>query len=110
MKGLVMTTQDAREFEKLGGLTITKPIKPAPPYIEGAKMEEAAPGCWNLIREGVIYAHDGGATFTPPVNAGDIVFLREPWHRLTNPGNGEPSDRVILAADSTVAEIGRAHV
>ena len=105
MKALVMTAQDAREFEKLGGLTITKPIKPAPAaYVEGAKMEEAAPGRWNLIREGVIYAHDGGATFTPPVNAGDIVFLREPWARLKNPANGEPSDRVILAADSTVAE------
>ena len=38
MKALVMTTQDAREFEKLGGLTITKPIKPAPPFIEGAQM------------------------------------------------------------------------
>ena len=100
-----MTAQDAREFEKLGGLTITKPIKPAPAaYVEGAKMEEAAPGRWNLIREGVIYAHDGGATFTTPVNAGDIVFLREPWARLKNPANGEPSDRVILAADSTVAE------
>lgn len=105
MKAIVMTAQDAREFEKLGGLTITKPIKPAPAaYVEGAKMEEAAPGRWNLIREGVIYAHDGGATFTPPVNAGDIVFLREPWARLKNPANGEPSDRVILAADSTVAE------
>lgn len=105
MKALVMTAQDAREFEKLGGLTITKPIKPAPAaYVEGAKMEEAAPGRWNLIREGVIYAHDGGATFTTPVNAGDIVFLREPWARLKNPANGEPSDRVILAADSTVAE------
>ena len=105
MKALVMTAQDAREFEKLGGLTITKPIKPAPAaYVEGAKMEEAAPGRWNLIREGVIYAHDGGATFTTPVNAGDIVFLREPWARLKNPANGEPSDCVILAADSTVAE------
>ena len=105
MKALVMTAQDAREFEKLGGLTITKPIKPAPAaYVEGAKMEAAASGRWNLIQEGVIYAHDGGATFTPPVNAGDIVFLREPWARLKNPANGEPSDRVILAADSTVAE------
>lgn len=91
MKALVMTAQDAREFEKLGGLTITKPIKPAPAaYVEGAKMEEAAPGRWNLIREGVIYAHDGGATFTTPVNAGDIVFLREPWARLKNPANGSP--------------------
>lgn len=105
MKSIIMTAQDAREFEKLGGLTITKPIKPAPvAYVEGAKMEEVSPGAWNLIREGVVYAHDGGAVFTPPVNAGDIVFLREPWVRLKNPATGEPSDRVILAADSTVAE------
>lgn len=105
MKALVMTAQDAREFEKLGGLTITKPIKPAPvAYVEGAKMEEVSPGAWNLIREGVIYAHEGGAVFTPPVQAGDVIFLREPWTRLKNPTNGEPTDRVILAADSTVAE------
>ena len=105
MKALVMTAQDAREFEKLGGLTITKPIKPAPAaYVEGAQMKEVSHGSWNLIRAGVIYAHDGGAVFTPPVNAGDIVFLREPWARLKNPTTEEPSDRVILAADSTVAE------
>lgn len=29
MKSLILTTQDARELDKLGGLTITKPIKPA---------------------------------------------------------------------------------
>ena len=105
MKAIVMTTQDAREFGKLGGLTITKPIKPAPAaYVEGAKMEEVSPGAWNLIREGVVYAHDGGAVFTPPVQTGDIVFLREPWHRLIDPTTKEPSGRVILAADSTVAE------
>ena len=111
MKSIIMTAQDAREFEKLGGLTITKPIKPAPvAYVEGAKMEEVSPGAWNLIREGVVYAHNGGAVFTPPVNAGDIVFLREPWHRLKNPSDGQPSDRVILAADSTVAEGQTAYI
>lgn len=114
MKGIVMTTQDAREFEKLGGLTITKQIKPAPRYIERAEMLELAPGAWSLAIKGkeagepdlrALGASDGVAdVFAPPVEAGDIVFLREPWHRLTNPGNGEPSDRVILAADSTVAE------
>ena len=105
MKAIVMTAQDAREFEKLGGLTITKPIKPAPAaYVEGAKMEEVSPGVWNLIREDVVYAHDGGAVFTPPAQPGDIVFLREPWTRLKNPATGDPSDRVILAADSTVSE------
>ena len=106
MKALVMTAQDAREFEKLGGLTITKPIKPAPPYIEGAHFVEDAPG-WIVVGENGLhlYPEDGVADrYTPPVRAGDIVFLREPWARLKNPANGEPSDRVILAADSTVAE------
>lgn len=106
MKALVMTAQDAREFEKLGGLTITKPIKPAPRYIEGARFVEDAPG-WIVVGENGLhlYPEDGVADrYTPPVRAGDIVFLREPWARLKNPANGEPSDRVILAADSTVAE------
>ena len=104
MKGIVMTTQDAREFEKLGGLTITKQIKPTPTYIEGASMypapEKEKEGDWTII------GSDSREMefFTPPVQPGDVVFLREPWHRLTNPSNGEPSDRVILAADSTVAE------
>ena len=104
MKGLVMTTQDAREFEKLGGLTITKPIKPAPPFIEGAQMlpmvSENPDTCAYCLNNGVEIC----GTYEAPVARGSIVFLREPWHRLTNPGNGEPSDRVILAADSTVAE------
>lgn len=44
MKSLIMTAQDAREFEKLGSLIITKPIKPAPAaYMEGAEMKEARP-------------------------------------------------------------------
>ena len=28
MKSLILTTQDARELDKLGGLTITKPLNP----------------------------------------------------------------------------------
>ena len=42
MKSLILTTQDARELDKLGGLTITKPIKPAPRYIEGASFHRDA--------------------------------------------------------------------
>ena len=107
MKALVMTAQDAREFEKLGGLTITKPIKPAPAsYVEGAQMLESteAPGRWYVADTDGEPLLDSGNVFDPPVQAGDIVFLREPWTRLKNPANGGDSDRVILAADSTVAE------
>lgn len=107
MKALVMTTQDAREFEKLGGLTITKPIKPAPAaYVEGAQMLESTenPGRWYVADVDGEPLLDSGNVFDPPVQPGDIVFLREPWHRLIDPTTKEPSDRVILAADSTVAE------
>lgn len=107
MKALVMTAQDAREFEKLGGLTITKPIKPAPAaYVEGAQMLESteAPGRWYVADTDGEPLLDSGNVFDPPVQPGDIVFLREPWARLKNPATGEPSDRVILAADSTVSE------
>lgn len=107
MKALVMTAQDAREFEKLGGLTITKPIKPAPAaYVEGAQMLESveAPGRWYVADVDGEPLLDSGNVFDPPVQAGDIVFLREPWTRLKNPATGGDSDRVILAADSTVAE------
>ena len=104
MKSIVMTAQDAREFAKLGGLTVTKPIKPAPPYIEGAKM---VPMVSNKPNTCAYYLDNGVrmcGTYEAPVCRGDIVFLREPWARLKNPTGGEPSDRVILAADSTVAE------
>ena len=107
MKSIIMTAQDAREFEKLGGLTITKPIKPAPAtYIEGASILESfeEPGRWYVADMDGEPLLDSGDTFAPPVQAGDIVFLREPWVRLTNPKNGEPTDRVILAADSSVSE------
>lgn len=103
MKSIIMTAQDAREFEMVGGLTITKPIKPAPPYIEGAKMvpmiSEKPNTCAYYLDNGVGMC----GTYEAPVASGTIVFLREPWVRLTNP-NGEPSDRVILAADSSVSE------
>lgn len=102
-----MTTQDAREFEKLGGLTITKSIKPAPAaYVEGAQMLESTenPGRWYVADVDGGPLLDSGNVFDPPVQPGDIVFLREPWHRLIDPTTKEPSGRVILAADSTVAE------
>ena len=43
MKSLILSAQDARELEKLGGLTVSKQIKPAPRYIQGAEFTEAAP-------------------------------------------------------------------
>lgn len=105
MKSLILSAQDARELEKLGGLTITKPIKPTPPYIEGARFAEQAPG-WIIVGPDArrLGAEDGVADmFAPPVRPGDAVFIREPWYRLRNPQGGE-SERVILAADSVVGE------
>lgn len=106
MKSIIMTAQDAREFEKLGGLTITKPIKLASRYVAGSRFAYYEPGRWLLIGpdDDRLGAENAGNIYTSPVQAGDIVFLREPWVRLTNPANGEPSDRVILAADSSVSE------
>lgn len=113
MKSLILTAQEARELEKLGGLTVTKQIKPAPRYIEGAKMMELAPGAWSLAIEGqegdgynlrALGAADGVADiFAPPAQVGNAVFIREPWYRLKDPRGGE-SERVILAADSVVSE------
>ncbi len=107
MKAIVMTTQDAREFEKLGGLTITKPIRPVPvTYCKGLHLMEREPGNWLLVGgdNDVDRAEKFSNWYRAPVKAGDIVFLREPWHRLIDPTTKEPSGRVILAADSTVAE------
>lgn len=113
MKSLILTAQEARELEKLGGLTVTKQIKPAPRYIEGAKMMELTPGAWSLAIEGqegdgyslrALGAADGVAdVFAPPAQVGNAVFIREPWYRLKDPRGGE-SERVILAADSIVSE------
>lgn len=107
MKAIVMTTRDAREFEKLGGLTITKPIRPVPvTYCKGLHLMEREPGNWLLVGgdNDVDRAEKFSNWYRAPVKAGDIVFLREPWHRLIDPTTKEPSGRVILAADSTVAE------
>lgn len=106
MKSLILTTQDARELDKLGGLTITKPIKPAPRYIEGASFSREADcaDIWHLVCQdgNRLGAGDGVAdVFASPVEVSDVVFIREPWYRLKNPQGGE-SERVILAADSVV--------
>jgi len=103
MKSLILTAQDARDLEKVGGLTITKPIKNAPPYIEGAyfRLEPDGEKCLLMSREGVPASvqYFGG----PHVCKGDVVFIREPWYRLRDPQGGE-SDRYTLAADSGVSE------
>ena len=106
MKSLILTTQDARELDKLGGLTITKPIKPAPRYIAGASFSRDADcaDIWHLVGQdgNRLGAGDGVAdVFASPVEVSDVVFIREPWYRLKNPQGGE-SERVILAADSVV--------
>lgn len=90
MKSLILTTQDARELDKLGGLTITKPIKPAPRYIEGASFSREADcaDIWHLVGQdgNRLGAGDGVAdVFASPVEVSDVVFIREPWYRLKNP-------------------------
>lgn len=106
MKSLIMTAQEARELDELGGLTITKPIKPAPPpYVKGSKLAAYGPGQWLLIGPDGdrATAEKCANTYTPPVQIGDAVFIREPWYRLKSPRGGE-SERVILSADSVVGE------
>lgn len=83
MKSLILTTQDARELDKLGGLTITKPIKPAPRYIEGASFSREADcaDIWHLVGQdgNRLGAGDGVAdVFASPVEVSDVVFIREP--------------------------------
>lgn len=107
MKSIVMTAQDAREFDKLGGLVIAKPIKPAPAYIEGATIASTEAGQWAVVTaEGTrLSAESGGADMlAPPVQPGDAVFIREPWYRLKTPG-GDDSERVILASDTTAEPV-----
>lgn len=106
MKSVILTAQEARELDKLGGLTITKPIRPAPPpYVEGARLAAYGPGEWLLIGPDGdrVTAEKYKNTYTPPVQTEDAVFIREPWYRLKDPRGGE-SERVILAADSVVSE------
>lgn len=101
MKSVIMTAQEAREFAQLGGLTITKPIKPAPPpYVEGAQIVERSPGRWLLVGpDGDLDAAERVAnTYTPPVQPGDAVFIREPWHYLHELNSSGP-DGVALASE-----------
>lgn len=96
MKSLVLTAQDARDLQSLGSLTVTKPIKNAPEYVEGGRIVCSAtvPGSFCYEREG---ATDTEApVFTPPVQAGDAAYIREPWHYRHDPP-GE--DKVVFAAD-----------
>ena len=102
MKSIIMTTNDARELEKLGGLSVVKPIKYAPAWEQGAIIEKEGED-WKHIPPNV--GKQAISTYlNPPADVGDVVFIREPWHRLTNPADGSPSDRFILAADSSVTE------
>ena len=93
MKSLVLTAQDARDLQNAGALAITKPIKNAPEYVEGGRIvcSTDAPGSFCYEREGA-----EPLTFTPPVQAGDAAYIREPWHYRHDPP-GE--DKVVFAAD-----------
>lgn len=79
MKSLILTAQEARELSSLGGLTVTKPIKPAPPYIEGAQFAEQLPG-WVLVGPDArrLGAGDGVADLFAP--------SRHPGRRRLYPG------------------------
>lgn len=101
MKSLVLTAQDARELANLGGLTVTKPIKPVPPaYVEGARIVEHPSGEWLLVGPDgdVTAAEKCGNFYTPPVRPGDAVFIREPWHYRHELNSNEP-DAVALASE-----------
>ena len=77
MKDLILTAQDARELQSLGALTITKPIKPAPPYVEGAVFALNTLGAWYI--KGPDSEAITADEFVPPVRPGDAVMIREPW-------------------------------
>lgn len=83
MKSLILTTQDARELDKLGGLTITKPIKPAPRYIEGASFSREADcaDIWHLVGQdgNRLGAGDGVAdVFASPVEVSTSYLSASP--------------------------------
>lgn len=106
MKTLILTAQDARELASVGGLTITKPIKPTPPpYIEGAHIIEHSSGEWLLVGpDGDVAAAEGcGNYFTPPVHPGDAVYIREPWHYRHELNSNDP-DEVTLASELSPEE------
>lgn len=100
MKSIIMTAQDVREFVKLRALIISKPIKSAPAYVAGAQFIAHEAGQWLLAGP-----EDATEYFTPPVIAGDVVFIREPWAYLTNPTTGEKSEHINFAADALAEPI-----
>ena len=104
MKSLILTAQDARDLQSLGALTITKPIKGAPAYVEGGRIvcSAATPGSFCYEREGAS-EEELRAEFAPPVQAGDAAYIREPWHYRHDPP-GE--DKVVFAADLPDGEAG----
>lgn len=77
MKDLILTAQDARELQSLGALTITKPVKGVPSYVEGAVFALNTLGAWYIKGPDGETATPG--EFTPPVRPGDAVMIREPW-------------------------------
>lgn len=100
MKSLILNAQDARELGNVGGITITKPIKPVPPaYVQGARIVERSPGEWLLEGpDGAYTADECGKRYTPPVQPGDAVFIREPWH-YRHALNSDERDEVALASE-----------
>lgn len=101
MKNLILTAQDARELASVGGLTITKPIKPTPPpYVEGARIIEHSSGEWLLVGPDgdVTAAEKCGNYFAPPIHPGDAVYIREPWHYRHEFNSNDP-DKVTLASE-----------
>lgn len=99
MKSLILTTQDARELDKLGGLTITKPIKPAPRYIAGASFSRDADcaDIWHLVGQdgNRLGAGDGVAdVFASPVEVSDVCIYPR---ALVSPQ--EPAGRRVRARD-----------
>lgn len=105
MKYLILTAQDARELQNLGGLTITKPIKNAAPYVEGAKITLDTNGRFIYAREIEGKTEEFELVSTPPVTAGDAAYIREPWHYRHDPP-GEEAANVLLAADLPEDEEG----
>lgn len=62
-----------------------------------------------LEKDGVLTIAKPIFNHIPPVNSGDVAYIREPWYQLHNPGSGEPSGRILLAADSIASEEQIAH-
>lgn len=105
MKDLILTAQDARELQALGALTITKPVKPAPPAREeGAVFVGNDAGIYNVENpQGTPYEVAPGKIYETrrPVHPGDAVMIREPWGTVYKEDDPAEPDKVIFAADLT---------